>query len=169
MLYVIILLRIDRSILSKEVSIRNKFELLKDQIKDNIDILMISETKIDDTFPHIQFFIEGFSTPYRLDRDANGGGIYLYVREDIPSNLPAIDCKPIESFFVELNLCNDRWLINCSYNPYKSLIGNHLDALSKYLVLYSSKYEKVLILGEFNAEIEEKHMKCFCDNYNLKS
>ena len=28
---------------------------------------------------------------------------------------------------------------------------------------------KVLILGDPNAGIEEMHMKCFCDNYNLKS
>ena len=51
----------------------------------------------------------------------------------------------------------------------KILIDNYLDALSKYLDLYSSKYEKVLILGDFNACVGEKHMKCFCDNYNLKS
>ena len=25
------------------------------------------------------------------------------------------------------------------------------------------------MLGGFNTDIEEKHMKCFCDNYNLKS
>ena len=31
---------------------------------------MVSETKIDDTFPESQFLIEGFSTPYRLDRTA---------------------------------------------------------------------------------------------------
>ena len=37
---------------------------------------MVSETKIDDTFPESQFLIEGFSTPYRLDRTAKGGGIY---------------------------------------------------------------------------------------------
>ena len=49
------------------------------------------------------------------------------------------------------------------------MIDNHLHVLSKYLDLYSSKYEKVLILDEFNAGIEEKHIKCFCDNYNLKS
>ena len=54
-------------------------------------------------------------------------------------------------------------------NPRKNLIDNHLDALSKYLDLYSWKYEKVLVLGDFNADIEEKHMKCFGDNYNLKS
>ena len=85
-------------------SIRNKSELFKDQIKGNIDILMISETKIDNTFPHGQLFIEGFSTPYGLDHDSNGCGILLYVREDINSNLIAIESKPTESFFVELNL-----------------------------------------------------------------
>ena len=56
---------------------------------------MISETKIDHTFPHSQFFIVGFSTPYRLDRDSNGGGIQLYFREDIPSDLIAIENKPM--------------------------------------------------------------------------
>ena len=130
---------------------------------------MISETKIHDTFPHSQFFIEGFSTLYRLDRESNGGGILLYVREDIPSKLIAIENKPIQSFFVELNLRHDKWLISCSYNPHKNLIDTHVDALSKYLDLYPSKWEKVLILGDFNAAIEEKYMKCFCDNYNLKS
>ena len=32
-------------------SIRNKFEMLLDQIKGNMDILLVSETKIDDSFP----------------------------------------------------------------------------------------------------------------------
>ena len=77
-------------------------------MKGHIDILMISESKIDNTFSHSQFFIEGFSTPYRLDRDSNGGGFLLYVREDIPSNLIVIENKLIESFFVELNLRNDK-------------------------------------------------------------
>ena len=49
------------------------------------------------------------------------------------------------------------------------MIDNHLDALSKCLDLYSSKYEKVLILGALNTDIEEKHMKYFCVNYKLKS
>ena len=59
--------------------------------------------------------------------------------------------------FVEGNLRNDKWLTNCSYNPDKSLIGNHLDALGKYLDIYSSKYEKVSVL----------HMECFCDNFKI--
>ena len=54
-------------------------------INNNLDILMISETKIDDTFPDSQLLIEGFSVAYRLDRTAKGGRILLYIREDIPS------------------------------------------------------------------------------------
>ena len=99
--------------------IRNKFELLSLQIIGNVDVLMISQTKIDDSFPVGQFLIEGFCTPYRLDRNSKGGGILLYVREDIPSNLITVDISPIESFYVELNLRNNKWLINCSYNPHK--------------------------------------------------
>ena len=49
------------------------------------------------------------------------------------------------------------------------MIGNHLDALSTYLDLHSTTYEKILILGDFNVEIEEQHMKAFCDNCNLTS
>ena len=50
-----------------------------------LDILLVSETKIDDTFPEPQILIEDFSSPYRLDRTAKGGGISLHIREDIPS------------------------------------------------------------------------------------
>ena len=66
-------------------SLRNKFDILSDIVKNHIDILCISETKLDDTFPSSNFFIPGYSAPYRLDRSGNGGGILLYVREDIPS------------------------------------------------------------------------------------
>ena len=48
--------------------------------------------------------IERFSTPYRLGRDSKGGGIMLYAREDIPSNLLAFGDKPFESLFIVLNL-----------------------------------------------------------------
>ena len=41
-------------------SIRNKFESLVKYVSNNIDILMVSEKKVDDTFPESQFLIEGF-------------------------------------------------------------------------------------------------------------
>ena len=118
--------------------LRNKFEFLSTQVKGNIDVLMVSKTNIDNSFPVGNFVIDGFSTPYRLDRDSNGGGIMLYVREDIPSNLLATDEKNhIKSFYVELDLCNEKWLINCSYNPNKTMLCNHIVTLSTNLDLHS--------------------------------
>ena len=48
---------------------------------------MVSETKIDDSIPNGKLLIDEFSTPYRLDRNSNGGRLMLFVREDTPSNL----------------------------------------------------------------------------------
>ena len=112
-------------------SIRNKFDCLSEQVKGNIDILLISEAKIDDRFPVAQFIIDGFSPPYRLDRNCHGGGLMLVVRKDILSNLPVIEKKPIESFFIEIKLRNSKWFINCSYNPHKNSIATYLDRLSE--------------------------------------
>ena len=64
-------------------SIRNKFEPLKNIIKGNLDILVLTETKIDESFPNQEFRIDGY-TPIRLDRDIHGGGLLVCVREDIP-------------------------------------------------------------------------------------
>ena len=130
---------------------------------------MISETKIDDSFPLGNFLIGGFSKPYRLDRDSLDVGILLYVREDIPTNLFEVETKPIEGFYVEIDLRNDKWLVNCSYNPHRNMIGNHLRALSEKLDIYAASYDNFIILGDFNIEVEEQQIKDFCDNYSLKS
>ena len=52
----------------------SKFDQLKLIIGNNIDILIITETKTDTSFLNSQFMIEGFSMPFRLDRTQFGGG-----------------------------------------------------------------------------------------------
>ena len=116
-------------------SIRNKFTSLLNMIKDNIDILLISETKIDSSFPTVQFHIDGY-TIHRRDRNENGGGLLLYVREDVPSTLLKTDSE-IEAFHVELNVRKKKWLLCCSYNPNKNSITNHLAEIGKNNDLFS--------------------------------
>ena len=89
-------------------SLANKFDQLTTVINDNIDILVLS-----------QFVINGFSKPYRIDRNRNGGGVMIYVRQDIPSkrlskhNLPS----DIECLCVEINLRKSKWLLCGTYHP----------------------------------------------------
>ena len=61
-------------------SVRNKFKALT-YIKDNnIDLLLISETKLDDSFPIAQFQMKGFSVPYRHDRWKSWGTSFVHSR-----------------------------------------------------------------------------------------
>ena len=53
----------------------------------NLDIIMISETKRDESFPLSRFLIPGFQNPIRLDQSSSSGGIMLYIRERIPFKL----------------------------------------------------------------------------------
>ena len=83
-------------------SIRNKFDALSLIVKNNVDILMISETKLDDSFPTAQLLLHAFSAPYRFDRNSKSSGILLYIEEDIPSRLLNSKSKTIETI-VNLN------------------------------------------------------------------
>ena len=129
---------------------------------------MISETKIDASFPIGQFLLNGYSTPFRLDGNAHRGGILLYVREDIPSKLLLVEENFIEGFFVEIDLRNKKkWLLSYSYNPKKTYLSNHIAESNTSLDLFTTKYERLLFLGHFNAGIEDSSIKIFCSNFNL--
>ena len=86
-------------------SIRNKFDQLKDTVLKYIDILILTETKLDETFLTSQFLMDGFSKPYRFDRNKHGGGVMIYIRDTIPSKILEKHSCPnnIECLFIELN------------------------------------------------------------------
>ena len=65
-------------------SARNKFEPLVKYVGNDLNIFIVSETEIDDTFSQSQFLFEDFSKPYGLDETAKGGEVLLYMRKDIP-------------------------------------------------------------------------------------
>ena len=149
-------------------SVRNKFDLLSDIIKNNIDILMISETKLYSSFPNGQFPIHGYSEHYRVDRNGNGCGILVFIREDIPTKV--IDSQmEIEGFFIELNLRRKKWLLCCSYDPKYSQISHHLKEMGKNLDVLTSKYDNIILMGDFNAEPADTVVSGFCEIDNLKN
>ena len=65
-------------------SIRNKFDLLMNIIKNEIDISMISKTKIYNSLSISQFTRTSYSIPFMLDRTCLVAGTLLFVREYIP-------------------------------------------------------------------------------------
>ena len=59
-------------------SLRNKFELLKPFIYNAFDIFLVSETKIDSSFPNSQFHLAE-DRMFRHDRDSFGESLCMYV------------------------------------------------------------------------------------------
>ena len=143
--------------------------MLREIVRDKLDILLISETKVDPFFPSSQFVIEGFSSPYRLDRNSSGGGIMLFVREEILSKLLS-EYKPNnQNVFTEINLRLKKWFLSCSSNPNITLLKNHIQNKSRDLDFYSSKYDIPIVLGDFNAETSNTTISEFCTTCNLKN
>ena len=108
-------------------SIRNKFELLAEAVMENVDVLMVTETKNDKSFPTSQFILPGFTSPYRFDRTKEGGGVLVYIMEDIPYKLLNISyiASDIECLGIEVSLRKVKCFVSFSYNPHKNYISNH--------------------------------------------
>ena len=95
-------------------SLRYKFDSLVEILPSNVDMLLVSETKIDFSFPTAQIKIECY-TVYRLDRKSKGGVILLHVREDIPSTLLNTELL-IEDLCIEINRRKKKWLLVYTYH-----------------------------------------------------
>ena len=152
-------------------SIRNKIEELKSLITGNIDVLVVIETKLDDSFPTAQFYIDGYSAPYRLDRNRHGGGILIYVREDISSKqLVKHNFKDdIEGIFLELNLNKYKLLVLGTYHPPNQDNQYYFNNISNSLDLYLREYGRFVLIGDFNMSDSDQCFSDFNSQYDAKN
>ena len=88
---------------------------LKELLPPNVDLLIINETKLDDSFPNAQFQINGCKC-LQKDRNIFGGGLCPYLAEDIPSKQIRIKLiERLESMYIEVNLRKRKWLVTGIY------------------------------------------------------
>ena len=59
---------------------------------------MTCEIKLAESFPTNQFMINGFSAPFRLDRNDKEGGVIIYIREHITLRLVSTESSQVEGF-----------------------------------------------------------------------
>ena len=70
-------------------------------INDNVNILLIMETKIDSPFVTAQFHRDGYAI-YKRDRSKNGSVWLLYVIDNVLATLLKVDAR-FEALYVELS------------------------------------------------------------------
>ena len=136
-------------------AIRNKFEQLKETV---LEILVVTETKLDETFLESLFLMDGFSKPYRLDRNKNGGGVMIFIHDTISSKILEKHIFPSDVESINFRKC--KWLLCGTYHPPSQSDEYFFNNLDKALDTYS-RYDKVLLVGDFNTEISEQRIESF--------
>ena len=138
-------------------------------MKDKQDIVLLSETKIDKSFPPNQFALEGYSNPFRRDRNKHGGGFLLDVRNDIPCKEIKLHTLPddIECIFIEIRLRNKKYM--GGYNPNRDTISYFLNHICNALDKLLSDYDNILFCETYNLENLIKEPTCFKNPSNPSS
>ncbi len=68
---------------------------------------------------------------------------------------------------VELNLKKQKWVLIGLYRPPNMNERYFLDHLSRVIDYYSTKYDRIVIMGDFNSEPCDEPIETFCGSYNL--
>ena len=111
-------------------------------------MFLISESKLDSTFPMKQFHIFGFKV-LRQDRNRFGGGLILYINENVRYR-PLNDHPTfpnLELIAIEIQPNKSRWLFIGIYKPPSQSDNEFTNRLSLIIDYYLPKY-KNLILSE---------------------
>ena len=143
-------------------SVRNKLLSFQQTVLNKIDIFLLSETKIDDSFPDSQFFAEGFKMYRKI-----GVELLIYVNKNLPGKI-INDYKFKENseiILFEFIVSNKKRLLLDNYNPPPT------SPLTKWFLLYQQikscldffrpMYENLVLLGDFNMSTENPNLKNF--------
>lgn len=145
-------------------SLQNKFDELKilnETLKAHV--LVISETKIDSSYPNKQFALDGYNM-YRKDRAKGGGGLIAYFASSIPSRKLTLakPYKTLEAIAVDAKIGRRDLIFLAVYRPPKKS-GKIIDKRHKYLELVeqeindivmwaSLQKQSVILMGDLNMD-----------------
>ena len=123
-------------------SIHYKFEDLKFFCTNNVDILLIGETRLDSSFPDTQFLIEGCNKPLRLDAPGRSRGLLDFTKSHLPTRQLTKRKIPmdIQILIFELNLRKEKWLVVSACKPPIQYATYFLKWLSEIIDFHSIMY-----------------------------
>ena len=130
-------LKIPKNIIFSYVNInlvRNKFTNVSSLISENFYIWIMAENESNSSCPAVQFLIQGFHHPFRLDINSLGC-ILVYFRRSIPARvLISFSGAPDTQLIVfEINLRKGKWLFVGIYKPLSLSIPWYLIELARSL------------------------------------
>ena len=101
-------------------SIRNKIDELNHfTASSSIHILAITESWLGPSIPDARIGLQNFQTPFRRDRNENGGGVCIYLSNDISGKRRKdLENSELELMWIEILCFSHRpLLLGCCYRP----------------------------------------------------
>ena len=120
-----------------------------------VDVLLIQETKLDDSFPNKQFEVPDYML-YRADYKSNSGGLMTHIRSDLPQrrrfDLEKCDTNEgrIELLVVEYTYRKEKWIICNMYKQPQTPDAILLTIMDKLMCNLSSENVNFIVAGDLN-------------------
>lgn len=156
-------------------SLRNKFDEIKYILTNGyIDVLALSETKLDSSDNSNIFNVDGF-TLLRKDKRKNSGGLIMYVSNRIPHrelNVNVNVTGNIEVMSIELIIDKgDKWFIGHIYKNPVTPNREFEDFLSQMSNQCLNGYDNTMLIGDMNFNMLSDHclLKDLCDVYGYEN
>ena len=108
---------------------------------------------------------------FRKDRNKFGGGLILFVKENIP-------CKVLNTFrfseeceiiSIDFSISNKKWLLLGIYNPPSQNEALFVEQIKLALNTYCTSYENFLLFGDFNMTTENSKLQDLKDAFCLEN
>ncbi|XP_075150730.1 uncharacterized protein LOC142224832 [Haematobia irritans] len=133
-------------------SLRNKIDEFRFIFEDSgIDIVCISETWLSDSIPDSLVRLSGYVI-YRNDRKRRGGGVAIYIRDNLVSRFCAQSARddPIEMISIEIEAPGCKVFVACVYRPRNDVM---IDSFLADMQTITVQYKNIIITGDFNSNI----------------
>ena len=115
-------------------------------------IIGVSETWLRDGIPNCLFEVHDYSL-IRNDRNGRGGGVGLYIRDNLKIRIIEKSClRAFDALFVEVKLCGGNILVGVVYNPPNATISQVVQIVEVISTL-AHEYHNVIIMGDFNLNV----------------
>ena len=142
----------------------------------SLDYFVVSETKLDSSFPSAQFHINGYEVRARRDRDKSGGGLIEFVRKGfICKRLKKLEPKFSEVVRSEFTISNKKWICFSVYRPpTQNNLECFFNELATSLSQASIMCDNFIVMGDFNIDVNlpsHGHGKLeeFCNLFDLSN
>ena len=139
-------------------SLANKVdEVLNVVQRNNLHVLVITETHLDQTITNGQIELRGYNI-IRKDRNRRGGGVAIYIQEHLLFKVRDDLCvNGLEILWIQIHLpFQQPKLIGCIYRPPKS-DALYLDKICESIDLALDDRKELFMLGDYNIDWKSKH------------